>query len=106
MVQNALHEAHPDAPHWYLPPLGTDPAARGAGVASALVREQLAHCDRLGQPTYLESSKVSDIPFHEGLGFRVTGDVCLPDDGPSPCSMWRDPNPSTGAATGGTASAP
>ncbi|MFI8261019.1 MULTISPECIES: GNAT family N-acetyltransferase [unclassified Streptomyces] len=96
-VQEALHEAHPDTPHWYLPTLGTDPAFQGTGVGSALVREQLAHCDRLGQPAYLESSMASNIPFYEGLGFRVTGEIRLPDGGPTLWPMWRD----AGAPRGG-----
>ncbi|MFE2851158.1 GNAT family N-acetyltransferase [Streptomyces lavendulae] len=89
-VQGALQEAHPDAPHWYLPTLGTDPAFQGTGVGSALVREQLARCDRLGQPAYLESSMASNIPFYEGLGFRVTGEIRLPGGGPEVWPMWRD----------------
>ncbi|MFD6968279.1 GNAT family N-acetyltransferase [Streptomyces sp. NPDC059949] len=92
-VQNALEEAHPHAPHWYLSTLGTDPAIQGAGVGSALVREQLAHCDRLGQPAYLESSKASNVPFYEGFGFRVTHEMRLPDGGPPLWSMWRDAAP-------------
>ncbi|MGW7438420.1 GNAT family N-acetyltransferase [Streptomyces sp. NPDC054849] len=92
-VQNSLHEAHPDEPHWYLPTLGTDPANQGAGVGSALVREQLAHCDRLGQAAYLETGKASNVPFYERFGFRVTHEIRLPDEGPTLWSMWRDPSP-------------
>ncbi|MET9959813.1 GNAT family N-acetyltransferase [Streptomyces sp. NPDC006326] len=89
-VQNTLHAAHPEDPHWYLPALGTDPALQGAGIGSALVREQLAHCDRLGQPAYLESGKASNVPFYERLGFRVTREIRLPDGGPALWPMWRD----------------
>ncbi|MGP3683466.1 GNAT family N-acetyltransferase [Streptomyces sp. IBSNAI002] len=96
-VQNALHEAHPDTPHWYLPSVGTDPGLQGTGVGSALLRQQLAGCDRLGQPAYLESSKVSNIAFYEGLGFRVTGELPLPEGGPTLWPMWRDPVPAAGA---------
>ncbi|MEV6581978.1 GNAT family N-acetyltransferase [Streptomyces sp. NPDC051582] len=88
-VQNTLHDAHPDTPHWYLPTLGTDPRFQGTGVGSALVKEQLAHCDRLGQPAYLESSMISNIPFYEALGFRVTGEIRLPEGGPPLWPMWR-----------------
>ncbi|MFF3676272.1 GNAT family N-acetyltransferase [Streptomyces sp. NPDC002120] len=97
-VQNALHEAHPDAPHWYLSTLGTDPALQGTGVGTALVREQLAHCDRLGQCAYLESSKASNVPFYERFGFRVTHELPLPDGGPTLWTMWREPGPGTDAA--------
>ncbi|WP_404962213.1 GNAT family N-acetyltransferase [Streptomyces sp. 147326] len=100
-VQNALHEIHPDAPHWYLPTLGTDPALQGAGIGSALVREQLAHCDGLGEPAYLESSKASNVPFYERFGFRVTREIRLPDGGPTLWTMWREPGHGTGPVTAG-----
>ncbi|MFD3547292.1 GNAT family N-acetyltransferase [Streptomyces sp. NPDC058655] len=101
-VQNTLHEAHPGAPHWYLPTLGTEPAAQGAGVGSALVREQLAHCDRLGQRAYLESSKATNVPFYERLGFRVTREIRLPDGGPTLWAMWREPDPAAGSPDAGS----
>ncbi|MFJ7778613.1 GNAT family N-acetyltransferase [Streptomyces yangpuensis] len=88
-VQNSLHEAHPDTPHWYLPVVGTERGLQGLGVGSALLRQQLAECDRLGQPAYLESSNITNIPFYEGLGFRVTGEIRLPGDGPTVWPMWR-----------------
>ncbi|MFD5620464.1 GNAT family N-acetyltransferase [Streptomyces yangpuensis] len=88
-VQNALHAAHPDAPHWYLPVVGTERGLQGMGVGSALLRQQLAECDRLGQPAYLESSNITNVPFYEGLGFRVTGEIRLPGGGPTVWPMWR-----------------
>ncbi|MFJ7262839.1 GNAT family N-acetyltransferase [Streptomyces globosus] len=100
-VQECLHRAHPEEPHWYLPTVGTDPHARGAGVGSALVREQLAHCDRLGEAAYLESSKASNVPFYERFGFRVAGEIRLPDGGPVLWPMWRDPAAAGPAAAGG-----
>ncbi|MFZ3475628.1 GNAT family N-acetyltransferase [Streptomyces sp. 4.24] len=90
-VQNAMHAVHPQAPHWYLPSVGTDPQAQGTGVGSALLRQQLVDCDRLGQAAYLESSKAGNVPFYEGLGFRVTGELRLPDGGPVLWPMWREP---------------
>ncbi|WP_060180176.1 GNAT family N-acetyltransferase [Streptomyces sp. IMTB 1903] len=88
-VQNALHEAHPQTPHWYLPTVGTERGFEGMGVGSALLRQQLAECDRLGQPAYLESSNITNIPFYEGLGFRVSGEIHLPGGGPTLWPMWR-----------------
>lgn len=95
-VQNALHEAHPGTPHWYLPSVGTDPGLRGTGVGSALLRQQLADCDRLAQPVYLESSKEANVPFYERLGFRVTGELRLPGGGPTLWPMWREPRAGAG----------
>lgn len=97
-VENTMLEAHPDAPHWYLPAVGTDPGLQGTGVGTALLRQQLADCDRLGQAAYLESSRDSNVPFYEGLGFRVTGEIRLPRGGPTLWPMWRDPAPADGPA--------
>lgn len=90
-VENSLQEAHPAAPHWYLPTLGTDPAFQGVGAGSALVRQQTTLCDRYGRPAYLESSKPSNVPFYERLGFRVTRELRLRDGGPPLWAMWREP---------------
>ncbi|MFD5409019.1 GNAT family N-acetyltransferase [Streptomyces nojiriensis] len=98
-VQNAMHEAHPQPPHWYLPSVGTDRGLQGMGVGSALLAQQLADCDRLGQPAYLESSNVTNLPFYENLGFRVTAEIRLPGGGPAFWPMWRDPDPPAGRPT-------
>ncbi|MET9466060.1 GNAT family N-acetyltransferase [Streptomyces sp. NPDC006544] len=99
-VENAMTEAHPGTPHWYLPTVGTDPGLQGTGVGTALLLQQLADCDRLGQPAYLESSKAANVPFYEGLGFRVTGELRLPRGGPAVWPMWREPRPADASETG------
>lgn len=90
---NAVEKKHPvDPPHWYLAVLGTDPAAQGQGKGSAVLAPVLEHCDRAGEPAYLESSKEQNVPFYERHGFRVTERLDL-QDGPSLWLMWRDPQP-------------
>lgn len=98
-VQHTMHEAHPQLPHWYLPSVGTERGLQGMGVGSALLAQQLAACDRLGQPAYLESSNVTNLPFYEKLGFRVTAEIRLPDGGPTFWPMWRDPDRTGGRTT-------
>lgn len=93
-VLNAIERKHPiDPPHWYLAVLGTDPAAQGKGNGSAVLQPVLEHCDREGEPAYLESSKQHNVPFYERHGFRVTERLDLPKGGPSLWLMWRDPQP-------------
>jgi GNAT superfamily N-acetyltransferase len=89
---NLVDGAHPKEPHWYLAILGTEPEARGRGVGSALMAPVLEDCDRHEVPAYLESSKESNLDFYARHGFRVTGELTLPD-GPKVWPMWRDPSP-------------
>jgi ribosomal protein S18 acetylase RimI-like enzyme len=83
-----IHPAEP--PHWYLAILGTDPAAQGRGLGSAMIAPTLEGCDRDGIGAYLESSKERNIDFYGRHGFRVTGERRLPR-GPRLWPMWRDP---------------
>ena len=87
---NMVDAAHPKEPHWYLAILGTEPEAQGHGVGSALLQPVLEDCDRNEVPAYLESSKESNIAFYARHGFRVTGEIDLPE-GPTIWEMWRDP---------------
>lgn len=85
-----LHPHQP--PHWYLAVLGTDPAAQGQGLGSAVLAPVLERCDSDGVGAYLESSKERNIAFYARHGFRVTREIQLPR-GPKMWAMWRDPRP-------------
>ena len=92
-VINLVESMHPHEPHWYLATLGTDPSVQGKGVGSALLAPVLTHCDRVGLPCYLESSKERNVPFYSRHGFTVVKEVTLPAGGPSIWTMWREPAP-------------
>jgi ribosomal protein S18 acetylase RimI-like enzyme len=66
---------HPAEPHWYLPLIGVDPAHRGRGYGSALLRHGLAGCDRDGLPAYLESTSPASVPLYERHGFEVIATI-------------------------------
>ena len=74
-VLERMDEFHPAGPHWYLPLIGVDPWQQGRGIGTALMRRVLDECDRDGIPAYLDSSNPSNIPWYEGLGFRVVGEI-------------------------------
>ncbi len=75
---NAVERAHPHEPHWYLALLGTDPAAQGTGVGSALLAPVLAQCDEQGEVAYLETQKQANVAWYARHGFAETGTVELP----------------------------
>jgi ribosomal protein S18 acetylase RimI-like enzyme len=85
-----LEKRHPPKPpHWYLATVGTDPAAQGRGLGTAVLAPVLEECDRDGVGAYLESSKERNIDYYVRFGFRVTEEVRLPR-GPRVWLMWRD----------------
>lgn len=90
-VQSAMKRAHPEEPHWYLAAIGSDPTVRGQGFGQALLRSRLDRCDAEYCPAYLESSKPENVPYYQRFGFTVTGEIALPQGGPSIWPMWRDP---------------
>ena len=87
-----VERAHPKEPHYYLAILGTEPDIQGRGVGSALLEPVLESCDRDEIGAFLESSKERNIAFYARHGFRVTGELRLPQ-GPPVWTMWRDPRP-------------
>ena len=44
-----------------------------------------------GRAAYLESTKQETVPYYMRFGFEVTGEIKLPDGGPSMWPMWRAP---------------
>jgi GNAT superfamily N-acetyltransferase len=81
---------HPAQPHQYLFLLATRPGWQSRGIGSALMRPVLDACDRDGLPAYLEATGPRNAALYERHGFRVTGEIALPD-GPSLLPMWREP---------------
>jgi GNAT superfamily N-acetyltransferase len=90
-VMELMEENHPEEPHWYLMIIGTDPTVRGAGLGQALMQSRLDRCDAEHAPAYLEASKSDLVPYYSRFGFEVTGEIKLPDGGPSMWPMWRTP---------------
>jgi ribosomal protein S18 acetylase RimI-like enzyme len=90
-LQEAMKRTHPEEPHWYLFAIGSDPLVRGRGFGQVLMRSQLERCDAVHCPAYLESSKQENVPYYERFGFTVTGEIVLPDGGPTLWAMWRPP---------------
>ena len=86
---STIERVHPREPHWYLAVLGTEPAAQGRGIGAALVEPILERCDQAGLAAYLESSKEQNVPYYQRFGFKVTGEIALPN-GPTVWSMWRE----------------
>lgn len=91
-TMDRIEKVHPHEPHYYLQAVGTDPAKQGKGYGGVVMRRQLANADAQGMPAYLESSKDTNIPIYQSLGFELTGEIKLPG-GPTLYPMWRKARP-------------
>ncbi len=81
---------HPKEDHWYLSVLGTDPPHQGRGAGSSLMAPIIERCDAEGIPSYLESSKESNVAFYRRHGYEVTR-VIEGFGAPPMFAMWREP---------------
>ena len=89
-VDDRMAAVHPEEPHWYLSIIGSDPLLRGKGHGHALMQSRLDRVDAEHAPAYLESSNPDNVPYYQRFGFEITGEITLPDGGPSLIPMWRN----------------
>jgi ribosomal protein S18 acetylase RimI-like enzyme len=82
---------HPKKPHWYLPMIGVEPNAQGAGLGGALMRHAVARCDAQGAVAYLESSNPRNISLYQRHGFEVLGEIQV-GGAPPVIPMIREPH--------------
>jgi len=70
-------DAGPGRPALLLGPLAVDPALRGEGIGTRLMKDALAEAARRGHGAVL---LVGDAPYYERFGFsaELTGDLALP----------------------------
>ncbi len=81
----------PDERHWLLDQLAVEPAARGRGIASALIRYAIGPAAADGLPLFLETGVKRNLGLYERHGFRVLAEGDAPDGGPHLWFLRRDP---------------
>lgn len=81
----------PEQPAWYLATMGVHPDHQRKGLGSAVLGPVLERCDAEGWPCLTETSSTDNVRFYRRLGFEVTAEVPMPDEGPTVWVMWRAP---------------
>ena len=77
--QEAMRRRHAPMPHWFLGPIGVDPAFQGQGFASRLMRPMLERADAEGVPVFLDTNSEANIALYEHFGFRVVERADMPE---------------------------
>jgi ribosomal protein S18 acetylase RimI-like enzyme len=77
--------------HWTLGPIAVDPAHRGQGFASQLIRPMLERADDEGVPVYLSTNTEENIALYEHFGFKVKERADMPGVDGWNASMLREP---------------
>jgi len=90
-----VHDVGPTGDHYYLGVIGSDPAARGRGHGSAVLRPGLDAADAAGLPTFLETGTEGNVGFYRRFGFEVTAELDLDDETRVWC-LTRQPGASVG----------
>ena len=90
-MAEAIAEAQPEQPCFYLAFIGVAPRLQGAGLGSLLLERVLTRIDAAGAGAYLENSNPRNLALYERAGFRVTGEIVARADAPPLFAMWRAP---------------
>ncbi len=81
----------PAQPHAYLHILGVAPEHQRKGYGRRVVQPGIEAADVLGLGVQLETMKASNVAFYRTLGFEVTAEERLGDNGPQCWWMYRPP---------------
>ncbi|MFC7528631.1 GNAT family N-acetyltransferase [Actinoplanes sp. GCM10030250] len=75
---DAVHEAFPGGPFWYLGVLGTHPARAGRGWGRAVMSAGLDQAAADGLPAVLETSNPGNVDFYLRSGWQVVSRLTAP----------------------------
>lgn len=83
----------PAEDHWVLAAVGVVPGRQGEGLGRRVLEPALAQIDAHREAAVLDTSTASNVGLYERLGFAVTAELQMPDDGPRVWLMKREPRP-------------
>ncbi|MEU3274544.1 GNAT family N-acetyltransferase [Saccharomonospora sp. NPDC006951] len=90
-TEAALRPHRPTTPAWFLGNVGVRPEMQGRGLGKAVIEPGLLAADEQRATAYLETSLPANVMLYRKLGFEVTAEVKLPEDGPLTWAMYREP---------------
>lgn len=94
-VDSFLNEAHERLvpfDHWFLQMIGVEPAFKGQGYSSTLIKPMLSRADRENLPCYLETNTEENVEIYRHFGFEVVEESVVPGTDVMNWAMLRKPN--------------
>ena len=88
-AEEAMQHHRPAEAVWFLGTVGVRPEARGRGLGRRVIKAGLREADAAGVPAFLETSARENVRLYESLGFMVSAEYELPQDGPRTWAMTR-----------------
>ncbi|WP_433591442.1 GNAT family N-acetyltransferase [Nocardia sp. CA-145437] len=88
----AIEPYRPQEPGWMLHTVAVAPEHQGRGLGNAVLRPGIEEAARTGYPAFLETSSEANVRFYQHLGFEVTADIALADNGLRTWCMRRVPH--------------
>ncbi|MGW4351402.1 GNAT family N-acetyltransferase [Nocardia sp. NPDC004582] len=90
-AEAAIEPYRPQEPGWMLHTVGVAPEHQGRGLGNAGLGPGIEAAARAGYPAFLETSSEANVRFYRHLGFEVTADIVLADNGLRTWCMRREP---------------
>lgn len=88
-AEQALAPHRPTEPVWFLATVGVHPEWQGKGLGRAILTPGLEAAEAAGVPAFLETSEPANLAFYRKLGFEITAEIPLPDNGPTTWTLRR-----------------
>ena len=90
-IMQAVVQAHPKRPQWYLQLLMVDPPFQRHGIGGMLQTPTIEACDREGTFAWVETQKEENLAYYQRFGFTVVAEHRPVPDAPAMWSLGREP---------------
>ncbi|MEJ2881402.1 GNAT family N-acetyltransferase [Pedobacter sp. GR22-6] len=75
--ERQIAKQHPKSEFYYLWFIAVDPAVKGEGKGTALLRQLIEESESLNLPFHLETSTVINLPWYRNFGFKIYHELNL-----------------------------
>ncbi|MEJ7558129.1 MAG: GNAT family N-acetyltransferase [Pedobacter sp.] len=75
--ESKIKSIQPKMALYYLWFIGVEPEFQGSSIGSNLLKEVIAHSQKVNRPVFLETSTLKNIPWYQRFGFEIYNELDL-----------------------------